>query len=94
MSRCAIVSVRTTGFNPIIANIISQNDSFVGPSCFLPSSSYFELDSYLKHQFEIEQDSFNILEWWKEKLIKFLTLSRIAKDMHAILGFTIMPEYF
>ena len=92
MSRHASVSVRPTRFNLIIANIISQEDSFVGPSSSSPSYSYLELDNYLKHHFEIEQDNFNILEWWKEKSIKFLILSRIAKDSLSIPASTVASK--
>ena len=83
---------RPTYYNPVIANIISQDDSFVGPSSSSPSTSYLELDNYLKHHFEIDQGSYNILEWWKEKSIKFPILSRIAKDILAILASTIASD--
>ncbi|XP_057518601.1 uncharacterized protein LOC130799505 isoform X2 [Amaranthus tricolor] len=89
-SRRANVSARPSYYNSVIANIMSQDDSFVGSSS--SSTSYLELDSYLIHHFEIDQGSYNILEWWKEKSVKFLILSRIAKDILAIPASTIASE--
>src|SRR5688572_999105 len=70
-SRRASVSGRPDYYNPIIANIISRDDSFVGSSSSFPSTSYLELDNYLKHHIEIDQSNYDILEWWKEKSIKY-----------------------
>jgi hAT family protein/uncharacterized protein DUF4413 len=91
-SRRASVSERPMYYNPIIANIISQDDTFIGSSSSSPSASYLELDNYLKHHFEIDQSSYNILQWWKEKSLKFPILSRIAKDILAIPASTIASE--
>ncbi|CAO2842752.1 unnamed protein product [Amaranthus hypochondriacus] len=88
-SRRASVSARPDYYNPIIANIISRDDSFVGSSSF---ASYLELDSFIKHHFEIDQSNYDILEWWKEKSIKYPILSRIAKDILAIPASTVASE--
>ena len=42
-----------------------------------------KLNNYLKHHFEIDKGSYNILKCWKEKSIKFPILSGIAKDILA-----------
>ena len=63
MSKRVSVSVCPTRFHQVIANIISQDNSFIGHFSSSRSSSYIEVDNYLKNYFEIEQDSFNILEW-------------------------------
>ena len=47
-SRSASVSVYPTKFHPAISNITSQNDSFIG---IYFSSSYVELDNYIKYHF-------------------------------------------
>ena len=91
-SRRASVSERPMYYNPIIANIISQDDTFIGSSSSSPSASYLELDNYLKHHFEIDQSNYNILEWWKEISIKYHILSRIAKDILAIPTSTVASE--
>ena len=54
-SRHASVLTHPTYYNPIIANIISQDVSFAGPSSSSPSASYLELDNYIKHHFELNK---------------------------------------
>ena len=52
----------------------------------------FELDKYLTKGFEKDSDDFNILEWWKVNTLKFLILSRLAKDVLAISISTVASE--
>ena len=75
MSRNASALVRHTRFYPIIANLISQDYSLIGPSSF-SSSSYMEIDNYLKHRYEITPYCFNVLECGKKNK-KFPILLRI-----------------
>ena len=52
----------------------------------------FTPNHYLKHHFEIEQGSYNILGWWKEKSIKFPILSKLIKDILAVTASTVALE--
>jgi hAT family protein/uncharacterized protein DUF4413 len=93
-SRRASVSARPDYYNPVIANIMSRDDTFLGLGSSSSSStaSYLEVDNYLKHHFEIDLSNYNILEWWREKSVKYPILSRIAKDILAIPASTVASE--
>lgn len=62
----ASVLVDPTRFQLVIANIISQDDSFIRSSSSSPSSSYVDVGKYFKYLFEIKQESFNILDGGKK----------------------------
>ncbi|KAL2944260.1 putative AC transposase, partial [Bienertia sinuspersici] len=55
------------------------------------SSSNVGIDEYLSYQFETEED-FHIIQWWKNHSYKFSFLTRITKDILAILASTIASE--
>lgn len=57
-----------------------------------PSSVKIELDTFLDEPILSRSDDFDILTWWKVNSIKYLTLSRIAKDILAILVSTMASE--
>ncbi|WCJ22043.1 Zinc finger BED domain-containing protein RICESLEEPER 1 [Euphorbia peplus] len=51
-----------------------------------------EVAKYLSESYEDVEDSFDILAWWKNNVSKYPTLSRVAKDVLAILVSTVASK--
>ncbi|KAL2944480.1 putative AC transposase, partial [Bienertia sinuspersici] len=69
----------------------SSTDGSGSSSSSSSSSSNIGIGEYLTYQFETEE-TFHIIQWWKNHSSKFSVLARIAKDILAIPVSTIASE--
>jgi hypothetical protein len=60
----------------------------------VPSTSEIpsKLEAYLAKPPIPQSDTFDILAWWKSNSVEYPTLSRIARDVLAVLASTVASE--